>query len=108
MIRLSRSILLLAAVAVVPLLCGCGPTPQLGSSPEALVAADQLFTAVTAKRTELVDASAKNLAQLKEAGKLPPDAATALDAIVEQARAGQWDTARDDLRAFIGGQRRTK
>lgn len=103
-----RATLLLTAVSALSALCGCGSHPQLGDSKEALGAADALWTAVTAKRTDLVDASAKQLTQLKDAGKLPPDAAAALDAIVEQARAGKWDSARDDLRNFVKGQHRSK
>jgi len=108
MLRYWHAVLLTCALAVLPALCGCGAPPQLGGNKEALAAADALWTAVTAKRTDLVETSAGRLAQLKQAGEISADASAALEAIVAQARAGKWDSARDDLKSFVKGQRGSK
>jgi hypothetical protein len=100
------TILLFVATTALPLLCGCGAPPQLGDSKEAFAAAEALWTAITAQRGDLVEASAGQLRQLTKAGKIPAEASAALDAIVEEARAERWDSAREDLKKFVKGQRR--
>lgn len=105
MFRVAR-VFLLALVAAT--LVGCSGTPQLNGDPETLGAADALWTAVTAKRTDLLDKSAARIESLHTAGKLPEDAFQSLQAVIAQARAGQWAEARTDLKAFVKGQRPAK
>ncbi len=57
-------------IATALMLSGCGTPPQLGDNRDALAAADSLWTAITAKRTDLVESSASRLAQLKQADKI--------------------------------------
>ena len=103
--RYFRTILLFTATTALPALGGCGSLPQMGDSKEALGAADALWTAITAKRSDLVEASADQLRRLKAAGKIPPDAAAAMDDIVERAAPGNG-TRRNELRTFVKAQRR--
>jgi hypothetical protein len=94
--------LLLAALA------GCSGTPQLNGDEESLGAADALWTAVTAKRSDLLDKSAARIEELHTAGKLPDDAFQSLQGVIAQAREGQWAEARGALKAFVKGQRPAK
>jgi hypothetical protein len=106
MIRsLARYVLMALAAAT---LCGCARTPQLNGDAESLGAADALWTAVTAKRTDLLEKSATRIDELHTAGKLPGDAFQSLQEVIEQARGGQWDDARRTLKAFVKGQRPVK
>lgn len=94
----------LAVLLLLPLV-GCGRTPQLAGDQECLGAADALWTAIGAKRTDLVDASAAMFDQLHADGKMPDDAYQALGEIVGTARSGQWSDARAELKSFVKGQR---
>lgn len=99
------------AVCFALLLIGCwflffrGP-PQLGPDDEAFKNVDALFTAVTARDEKLLGQCAQRLHALKEAGKLPGNAATYLDAVIGQAREGRWESAAERLYDFMLGQRR--
>ena len=96
-------IILLAAIFLP--LAGCGQTPQLGGQRECLSAADALWTAVTAKRADLLDNSATEVERLHAAASLPDAAFDVLSGVIAKARAGEWTDARVTLKAFIRGQR---
>jgi len=98
----SLAVLLLVAQA------GCSGTPQLNGDEESLGAADALWTAVTAKRSDLLDKSAARIDELHTAGNLPDEAYQSLQAVIAQAREGQWAEARKALKAFVKGQRPAK
>jgi hypothetical protein len=85
---------------------GCGRPPQIGDDEGAFKAVDALYTAVSARDLTLVERCAASLRDLHAAGKLPEPASTALAAIAEEARQGDWDEARDRLNRFMRGQRR--
>ena len=87
---------------------GCGVAPQLGGNEESLAAADSLWTAVTAKKNDLVEQSAGEIEKLHAAGTMPNDAFHSLSQIVASARAGQWPEARKALKTFARGQRPAK
>ena len=84
---------------------GCARVPQLGDE-ECLKAADALWTAVTAKRANLLEATAGEIEKLHAIDKLSPDAFASLSSIIETARAGHWTEARIALKALIRAQRR--
>jgi len=94
--------LLLLALA---LSAGCSETPQLGGDEASWTTADALWTAVTAKNPTLVRNCAKKIRDLQAKGKLAPETAAALEALTQQALDGSWDDARNDLKAFVQGQR---
>lgn len=79
---------------------GCGGPPALESD-EAFSTADALYTAITSRRTELLDNSETRLSELKDAGKLSNAAFEALKEIIEHARAGDWQVAAEELDSFI-------
>jgi len=99
---LARWAIVLASCLV---LADCGSTPQLGGDQECLGAADALWTAIGAQRSDLVDAAAEKLERLHSAGKMPDDAFEDISEIVAQARAGEWSDARAALKTFVQGQR---
>lgn len=82
---------------------GCQSAPPLGSE-EVSSTADALYTAVTSRRPELVDAVEKNLNRLKADQQVSPAAMAALQAIIEQARAGEWQDAAEELDQLIRNQ----
>jgi hypothetical protein len=95
-----------AAALFVCCLTGCGKPAQLGPDDKAFHEVDALFTAVTARRTDLVDECDARLAGLHDVGKVPDDAHAELQRIIERARDGKWESAADRLRAFMKGQER--
>lgn len=86
-------------------LAGCGQTPQLGGDEACMNAADALWTAVSAKRTDLLDQSANKIESLHSETRLPDGAFESLSNVVAIARTGEWIDARTRLRKFIRGQR---
>lgn len=94
--RISACLLLATAI-------GCGSAPPLGSE-EVSSTADALYTAVTSRRPELLDAVEKNLNRLNVDQQVSPAALTALQAIIDQARAGEWQAAAEELDQLIRNQ----
>lgn len=82
---------------------GCSSAPPLGSQ-EVSSTADALYTAVTSRRPELVDAVEESLNKLKSEQQISPAAMTALQAIIDQARAGEWQAAAEELDQLIRNQ----
>ena len=82
---------------------GCNSAPPLGSE-EASSTADALYTAVTSRRPELVDAVEKSLNKLQAEQQISSAAMTALQAIIEQGRAGEWQAAAEELDQLIRNQ----
>jgi len=82
---------------------GCGSAPPLGAE-EVSSNADALYTAVTSRRPELVDAVEENLNKLHADQQISPAARMALQAIIDQARAGEWQAAAEELDQLIRNQ----
>jgi hypothetical protein len=102
---------LLAGAAMLGLclfVCGCGSTPQVLDDEETYSTVDALWTAVTSKRTDLVDKTAARLASLHAEGKLSKEGLAALEQIIAQTRNNEWMPAAQDLKAFIQAQRKTR
>jgi hypothetical protein len=98
-----RSLLVAAALLAA---VGCGKPPQMGGDEEAFATVDALFTAVTARDVQKLAECERRLHELRDAGKLPKDAAEHLDGIVRKARGGGWESAAERLYAFMREQRR--
>jgi hypothetical protein len=79
---------------------------QMGADEDVFVTVDALFTAVTAHDEKLLSQTEQRLHGFKDKGKLPAGAATYLDAVIEDARGGDWQPAAKDLYWFMKGQRR--
>ena len=93
-------LLLVGYLLLVP---GCGGPPALESE-EAFSTADALYTAVTSRRTELLEKSGSRLLELKDTGKLSNEAFESLNQIIERARSGDWQVAAEELDSFIRQQ----
>lgn len=87
------------------LLAGCGRAPQLGSETSHHVV-DALWTAVTARRLDLVEKVAADLKSLEAAGELTPEAAAALAPVLADSRDKQWERAAKRLKKLIQAQRK--
>jgi hypothetical protein len=78
----------------------------MGADADVFATVDALFTALTAQDEKLLSQSEQRLRILSEAGKLPPQAASYLDGVIEKARGGSWQSAAETLYAFMKAQRR--
>ena len=78
--------------ALLALIAGCG-SPQVASENRDLV--ESVVTAVSAKNTDWLAANERKIAERQAAGKLASSEASAFDAILAKARAGDWDAAAD-------------
>ena len=82
---------------------GCARTPQFGD--DGLKAADALWTAVTARRPDLVEQTAAEVESLHAHQKLSDEASASLSRVISSARARQWAEARAELKSLIRAQR---
>ena len=93
------------SILAVLLVAGCGK-PQMGTSEEVFNTVDALFTAVTARDPGLVAGCELRLHQYRDRDLLPTSAANYLDGVIERAKNGRWESAAEDLYAFMRDQRR--
>jgi hypothetical protein len=98
---------LAAVAALVVGYFGCRKPPQLGPDEQAFREVDALFTAVTARRPELVEQCERRLADLHTGGKVPDGAMAELEVVIDRARCGKWETAAERLYDFMRGQERS-
>ncbi len=89
------------------LIAGCGRPPQLGGDETVFGEVEALYTAVTAKRPDLLHQSRQRLSALHRDGKLPPAAYQRLAGICEQAERQEWRPAAEKLWTFMRGQRKS-
>jgi hypothetical protein len=80
--------------------------PQMGTSEEVFTTVDALYTAVRSRDEKRLGECERRLHGYRDAGKLPPAAASALDAIISRARSGAWEPAARQLYDFMFAQRR--
>jgi hypothetical protein len=90
------------------LLTGCGRPAQIGASDETMAAVDALYTAISAKRPDLLDKSAARIEELRASGELADDAYRQLKTFIDESRSGKWQDAVRKLHDFIRGQRRAQ
>ena len=81
---------------------GCGRAEMI-TSEESERAVDALYTAVTARRTDLVQQSEKNLQQLKADGKMSEALHEELTEIIAESRT-DWISAAQQLDALMRSQ----
>jgi hypothetical protein len=84
---------------------GCGSPAQVGPNNYRLVAA--LQTAISARRTDWLDDAQKEVTERRARGQLDDQQFAALDAIITQARAGQWEAAQSEIAQLAKAQRAT-
>jgi len=98
----NRHVLALLALAVT--LTGCGP-PQASPPNRQLIAS--LRTALSAQNPDWLEQNARILDERRAAGQTSEDEFAAFQAIIQQARAGQWREAERQVMAFQKAQRPT-
>ena len=101
--RVFASLLLLAAIFSSH---GCGRPPQVVDNEECFSAVEALWTAVTTKRTDLLEQSATEIDRLHKDGQLSKEGHEALFEIIQSAQEGEWLPAAKSLKAFMLGQRK--
>ena len=79
--------------------CGCGKT--VIESEDSRKAIDALYTAVTSRRMELVDACEQRLKTLAASGEIPPSTMAQLGEIIARTRQQQWQPAAEHLNRLI-------
>jgi len=94
----------LALALFVLTVSGCGST-QFSSSNRHILAA--LQTAISAKNDQWLDGVAKQVAEQRTKGAMSDAEFKALDAILQAAKAGQWDAAQQRVFALTEAQRPT-
>jgi len=93
-------------VSLVFALGGCGRPAQIGADKDSFKAVDALYTAVSLRDPKLVDRCEKTIKDLRGTGKMPEAASRSLEAIIAEARGGDWVPAQERLGKFMEGQRR--
>jgi hypothetical protein len=79
--------------------------PQMGADPEVFKTVDALFTAVTARDEKLLGQCERRLSALESAGRLPGKASSYISGIIARAHDGRWQSAAEQLYAFMRAQR---
>ncbi|WP_240911528.1 hypothetical protein [Paludisphaera soli] len=97
----TTALALLASLA----LAGCGPT-QMGPDPEAFKGVDALYTAISLREPDRVDACLAMLRSLQQDGRLEEAAFDELVAMSGEAKGGDWESVQTRLARFMRGQRR--
>jgi hypothetical protein len=83
---------------------GCGST-QFSAPNRHILAA--LQTAISAKNSEWLDGVARQVTEQRSKGEMTDAEFKALDAILQAAKAGQWDAAQKRIFALTEAQRPT-
>lgn len=99
--RIAWSFVVLAVLVVLP---GCGP-PQVATANRRIVLA--LATATSARNHEWLDACARQIDERAAAGALQDAEREAFRAILDDARSGRWEEAREASYALRDAQKPT-
>lgn len=94
--------------AAILLLAGCGSVPQVAEEEAVFKELDALYTAVTSKRRDLLDACRERMAKLHEDRKISDAGFAEVTAVVGLATEGKWTEASERLYKFMRAQRKTK
>jgi len=86
----------------------CSRPSQIGGDETAFHEVDALYTAVTSRRTDLLDASWERLTKLHAEKRVTDAAFRELKQIVDQARHDEWKPAAERLWTFMRGQRKPR
>ncbi len=89
--RQSRRLLCRFLFLVALWVAGCGGPPQIPKESRRLI--ESLRTAVSAERTDWLDANEKLIEKQFSQGKLTEEQHAAFAAIIAKARAGKWSDA---------------
>lgn len=90
------------------ILAGCGRVPQVLEDEAVFSELDALYTAVTTKRTDLLNDCKQRLTKLHEEKRLSDAGYTEIKAITDLADEASWTPAAERLYTFMRGQRKAK
>ncbi len=96
---------LLALAGIVLFLQMRKSQPQLEADEEVFNTVDALFTALTSRDVSRLDDCEQRLKGYREEERLPSAASKVLDAVIQQAQAGDWEPAAQRLYDFMLAQR---
>jgi hypothetical protein len=102
----SRSKIWFAAIVIVAV-AGCGETRTAHFSPRNYRLLQALRTAVSARKSDWLEQTAKLIEHRHETRELADEEFAALGLVVAQARRGEWTKAESDLMKLIKAQRAT-
>jgi hypothetical protein len=103
------AVLVIGLVAIgftVAIVLSMRSPPQMGADEEVFNTVDALYTAVRNQDEKQLAQCEVRLKDYGESGKLPKDSAEHLEAIINQARGGRWESAAKRLYDFMLAQRR--
>jgi hypothetical protein len=84
-------------------LCSCSHEPAISKANVKLVG--ELKTAISAKRTDWLQAAARHVAEHRQHGQVSDKENSALELIIAAAQQDRWDDANADLTRLINAQR---
>ncbi|SFI59331.1 hypothetical protein [Planctomicrobium piriforme] len=99
-------LILMILLGMVAGFSGCNRAAQVLGDEAVFNELDALYTAVTARRMDLVNACETRLKGLKESGKLSDAGFTQLEGILKYAHDSEWQQAAERLHYFIRSQRK--
>lgn len=100
------ALLLCCSVGILTL-AGCGSVPQVVDDEAVFGELDALYTAVTSKRTNLLNDCRTRFAKLHDDGRVSDAGYEKVSAIMELCEDNKWDTAAQRLHDFMRAQRKT-
>jgi hypothetical protein len=80
--------------------------PQMGADERAFAAVEALHAVVMGHDDKLLGQCEQRLKDLADSEKLPKEAYSYLEGVINMCRVGQWDVAAKKLDAFMKAQRR--
>ncbi len=89
-------------------LAGCGRVPQVLEDEAVFGELDALYTAVTTKRTDLLNDCKQRLKKLHDEKRLSDAGYTEIKEITDLADEASWTPAAERLYTFMRGQRKAK
>ncbi|WP_437229439.1 hypothetical protein SH661x_001440 [Planctomicrobium sp. SH661] len=99
-------------IFILTALCGlmssCNRAPQVVADPAVFKELDALYTAVTARRSDLLQASQLRIGELHENKQLSDTGFHQISGIVQLAERGDWQDASEKLYHFMRAQRKSK
>jgi len=91
---------------VTLLITGCGTAPQVVEDEAVFNELDALYTAVTSKRTDLLDACRSRMNKLHDEKRISEAGFAEVSAVIATATEGKWTDAAERLYTFMRAQRK--
>lgn len=103
-----RCTAILLCCAILSILAGCRPVPQVVNDEAVFGELDALYTAVTTKRQNLLKDCRERLTKLHEEQRLSDAGFTEVSTIMQMCDDEDWSDAAQRLYTFMRAQRKTE